>query len=145
MRAIPSAPAHTVTIERPGENPVVVKLYPPPLGHQAMVSRVYPAPVVYLNGKPMPDEAAMSEYNTLSAFVLLAASLGDEDAPNTRPPVQGDRAAWHAYALALQDEFRAAGYIDGDVKLLIRGYQQALEGKGNVGGKAPASSVTPAA
>lgn len=145
MRAIPSAPAHTVTIERPGEDPVLVRLNPPPLGHQAMVSRCYPPPVVFLNGKPMPDEAAMPEYNTLSAFVLLAASLADEDAPTTRAPERGDRAAWHTYALALQEEFRKAGYVDGDVKALIRGYQQALEGKGTVGGKAPASSVTPAA
>lgn len=140
MRAIPSAPSHIVTIERPGQPPIAVQMRAPPLGYAGTVERYFPPPVEFVNGKPVPVEARQAEYRSLMAFILVAACLDGEDRPATVAPTGGTPADWETYARALRSEFEAAGYCEGDVMRLVQGYNVVMQGRGE-GGKASSASA----
>lgn len=143
MRKIAPAPEHEVRLSRP-DGEIIVRLKSPPLGHQAMVGRYFTPPVFYANGdatRPIEDKPATAEYAMLMGFVLLADVLTGEDKPSTpRPAPNADRPAWDAYGRALRAEFEAAGFCDGDVGALLRGYQAVLAGRGKDLGKPEAPS-----
>lgn len=133
--AFAALPLHEVTLHRDGpDGPLdqVVTLRPWPLGYPEYVSRVYPPPVIYRNLEPVEDPKQASEYASNRALILLARSLGDQiDAKG--PAGDGDRSAWHAYAVAIRDELSAANLVEGDVSLLIAEAMRVNRG----GGKLP--------
>lgn len=144
MRTIARAPIHEVALHRP-EGEIIIRLRPPPLAHRSIIETVYPPPVRYVNGAEAPNRDAQGEYSALLAFVLLADVLEGEDKPAAEKPAPAaGRAAWDAYARAIKAEFEAAGYVEGDVTALIRGYNTASAGQGRPVGKAEAPSSTPA-
>lgn len=143
MRAIPRAPEHEVKLSRP-DGDVTVRLKAPPLAHRPMIERHFTAPVRFVNGVEKDDPAAQSEYAVLLGFVLLADVLTGDDKPQTpRPSPTADRAAWDRYARALREEFESAGYCEGDISALVRGYNTVSVGKGAEVGKPGAPSSTP--
>ncbi|MFA9272131.1 MAG: hypothetical protein ACEQSX_15525 [Baekduiaceae bacterium] len=143
MRKITPAPEHEVKLSRP-DGEIVVRLKSPPLGHHAMVGRYFTPPVFYANGdatRPIDDKPAVAEYAVLMGFVLLADVLTGEDKPATaRPAPNAERPAWDAYGRTLRAEFEAAGYCEGDIAALLRGYNEVSVGRGKDLGKTGAPS-----
>lgn len=142
MRALSPAPHHVVTLRR-GDDEFSVEMQPVPLGFPSALEAAYPPPVVYVNGKPEPDEARRPEYMELRAMVLLAASIVGDFAPATpRPAPSAKRDGWDAYARAVRDEFATAGFVSGDIVQLFEGYARVNDGSGL--GKPHRSSATAA-
>jgi hypothetical protein len=141
MRKIAPAPDHEVKLSRP-DGEIVVRLKSPPLGHRPMIERYFTPPVQYVNATtPVDDKPAQAEYSVLMAFILLADVLTGDDKPATvKPAATAARPAWDAYARALRDEFEGAGYCEGDINALLRGYNEVSIGKGRDLGKPVAPS-----
>lgn len=104
-------PAEEVTLTH-GEEALSLVVRPLPPGWAAWLRTAFSPPETFVNGKPLEKETA--EYNDLYGMLLIAKGLEGEAIIET-PMV----APWRTTAEKLRDEFRDAGFTDGDLQQLL--------------------------
>lgn len=112
---------------------VQIELHPWPMGWSDWLDRIFPAPVVYVDQKPVEDAAARGEYAGQRAAIMLARCAPD-DLFDARPPADDSkRGNWEAYGKALLAELRAAHFVDGDLLHLVGEIAKVNRGAGKLG------------
>ena len=123
MRGFSQPITENVTLCR-GEEKITFVVHPQPVGYYPWLRGVFPPPVIY-EGRAgggtttSPDTTRTEEYEDLFAFVLIAKCLEAGTMVSQEPEGRATRAQWHEYAVALRDEFRAAGFTSGEVRKLL--------------------------
>lgn len=150
MKSFPSLPTRTVKITRDtgqvdaDKKPIILEveltLSPWPLGYSAYIGRVFPPPLVYVNGVPQESNEPhkRSEYDSDKSLILVAKCLGEQ--LDTQPPKSDKKEEWAAYAKALRAEFAAAHFVEGDIATLINAANLINQGMGRLGNAEPGRS-----
>lgn len=117
---------------KPVEASFTLVVRPYPAGFPQWLVSVYPSPVSYVNGDPVPDKAGAPTYQIRLNVLLLAKCLGDQlDA--VAPAGAATREAWDAYAVGILGEFAAANLVQGDIDALSDAMTLVNRGAGRLG------------
>ena len=125
--AFSASATQTVAIKR-GDETIEFVVSPLPLGYGDHLLAVLPAPVAPVNGVVTPLKDA--EHKARHAMLVLAKALGpvmDATEPSNR-----DVGAWAKYADAIQAEFLAGHFVEGDLSLLMAAINNLGRGLGDL-------------
>src|SRR5688572_8021093 len=114
MKVAFSASATTTVRIARGAETVEFVVNPLPLGYGDHLLRLLPAPVAPVNGTVSPIKEA--EYTARRAMLVLAKALGP--VLDATEPTTDSSAEWAKYADAVQAEFVAGHFVEGDLQLL---------------------------
>lgn len=131
MKAFSALPHRDVTLQH-GDEQIVVRVYPLPIGYHDVAGALLERPQAFVNGKPSDDPKRMPEWEARRLFLLFARALGDQIAAAC-PRADAKPAEWAAYADAVKAEFEAAHYVEGDLVLIQSEIQAVNRGLGSLG------------
>ena len=102
----------TITLTK-GDEAVELTIHALPPGYGPMLRSSMAPPNRFLNGKPTPNYND-PQYNDLYGMLLVAKALEPSGVMETKL-----KGPWTATAEAVREEFRASGFTDGDLGLII--------------------------
>ena len=124
--------AETGADGKPVETSISLVVRPYPAGFPQWLVSVYPAPVSYVNGEPVPDKVGAPTYAIRLNVLLLAKCLGDQ-LDTVAPAGVATREAWDSYAVAILGELGAANLVQGDIDALSDAMILVNRGAGRLG------------
>lgn len=127
-----AVPTREVTLTH-GEQTLVLRLTPPPIGYGETLAALLPKPRECINLKWVDhsDPAKMAEWTTRRVMLLLAKALG-EQVEAKEPGVGAGPAAWAAYADSVRTEFEDAHFVEGDLQILTEALASLQRGMGDL-------------